>query len=77
MKFASNCFLVYHYVVLEKQNVQTKQVYSLSLVKQELKLRSLRQRELHILTEIQRKVTLCTSRELNRPENNFKGTTAR
>ena len=37
MKFASNCFLVYHYVVLEKQNVQTKQVYSLSLVKQELK----------------------------------------
>jgi len=63
--------------VLGKQNVQAKQAYSLSLVKQELKLRSLRQRELHILTENQRKVALCTSRELNRPENNFKGTTAR
>jgi len=37
MKFASNCFLVYHYVVLGKQNVQAKQVYSLSLVTQELK----------------------------------------
>ena len=58
MKFASNCFLEYHYVVLGKQNVQAKQVYSLSLVKQELKLRSLRQREHRILTEKQRKVTL-------------------
>ena len=37
MKFASDCFLVNHYVVLGKQNVQAKHVYSLSLVTQELK----------------------------------------